>query len=145
LNGVLYFNAFVHGLGELLRYADRNSMAHGREVRLPFLSHELVEFVFSLPAHFKIRQGWTKWLLRQSMKAQLPADIVWRKDKVGFEPPQKQWMQNVRIAEMIQEARRKLVTEKILKEDVLTRPLHPSDAYELNNTDWRYLSAAVII
>jgi len=145
LNGVLYFNAFVHGLGELLRYADRNSMTHGREVRLPFLSHELVEFVFSLPAHFKIRQGWTKWLLRQSMKAQLPADIVWRKDKVGFEPPQKQWMQNVRIAEMIQEARRKLVTEKILKEDVLTRPLHPTDAYELNNTDWRYLSAAIII
>ena len=53
LNGVLYFNSFVHGLEELLRYADRNSMAHSRELRLPFLSHELVEFVFSLPAHFK--------------------------------------------------------------------------------------------
>ena len=35
LNGVLYFNTCMHGLEELLRYADRNSMAHGREVRLP--------------------------------------------------------------------------------------------------------------
>src|ERR1051326_1879748 len=65
LNGVLYFNACTHGLEELLRYADRNSMAHGREVRLPFLSHELVEFLFSLPSNFKIREGWTKWILRQ--------------------------------------------------------------------------------
>ena len=68
LNGVLHFNTQVHGLEELLRYADRNSMAHGCEVRLPFLSHELVEFIFSLPPHFKIRQGWTKWLLRKDME-----------------------------------------------------------------------------
>jgi asparagine synthase (glutamine-hydrolysing) len=145
LNGVLYFNTFVHGLEELLRYADRNSMAHGREVRLPFLSHELVEFVFSLPSNFKIRHGWTKWLLRQSMKEQLPGEIVWRKDKIGFEPPQKQWMQDVRIREMIQEARSKLVREKILKHEVLTKPLQPADAYQPNNTDWRYLSAAAFI
>ncbi|HKC36447.1 MAG TPA: asparagine synthase (glutamine-hydrolyzing), partial [Chitinophagaceae bacterium] len=46
LNGVLYFNTCMHGLEELLRYADRNSMAHGREVRLPFLDHELIEFIF---------------------------------------------------------------------------------------------------
>jgi len=145
LNGVLYFNTFVHGLEELLRYADRNSMAHSREVRLPFLNHELVEFVFSLPAHFKIREGWTKWLLRQSMKEQLPAEIVWRKDKIGFEPPQKQWMQNARIKEMIQEAREKLVREKILNPGVMTKPIQPADAYEANNTDWRYLSAAAFI
>ena len=69
LNGALYFNTCTHGLEELLRYADRNSMAHGREVRLPFFHHELVEFIFSLPSHFKIRNGWTKWLLRK----------VWRK------------------------------------------------------------------
>ena len=98
LNGLLHFNTCVHGLEELLRYADRNSMAHGREVRLPFLSHELVEFVFTLPSHFKIREGWTKWLLRQTMKQQLPEEIVWRKDKVGFEPPQKKWMQDPGVA-----------------------------------------------
>ena len=145
LNGLLYFNTCVHGLEELLRYADRNSMAHGREVRLPFLSHELVEFIFTLPSHFKIREGWTKWLLRKLMDQQLPADIVWRKDKVGFEPPQKQWMQNGKLREMIQEARQKLVKEKILNPGVIAKPIHASSAYETGTDDWRYLTAAFII
>jgi asparagine synthase (glutamine-hydrolysing) len=145
LNGLLHFNTCVHGLEELLRYADRNSMANGREVRLPFLSHELAEFVFTLPSHFKIREGWTKWLLRQSMKRQLPDEIVWRKDKIGFEPPQKKWMQNPTLQEMIQEARKKLVKEKILKAGVMSKPLQPAAAYEANTNDWRYLAAAAII
>jgi asparagine synthase (glutamine-hydrolysing) len=85
----------MHGLEELLRLADRNSMAHGRELRLPFLDHQLVEFLFSLPSHYKIRNGWTKWLLRQDMKDRLPQEIVWRKNKIGFEPPQKQWMNDL--------------------------------------------------
>ena len=145
LNGVLYFNTCVHGLEELLRYADRNSMAHGREVRLPFLNHELVEFIFSLPSHFKIRNGWTKWLLRQSMEQQLPSDIVWRKEKVGFEPPQKQWMQNSKLREMIQEARQKLIKEKILKAETNTKPIHASSAYDTDTDDWKYLTAAYFI
>ena len=145
LNGLLYFNTCVHGLEELLRYADRNSMAHGREVRLPFLSHELVEFVFTLPPHFKIRKGWTKWLLRESMAKNLPAEITWRRDKVGFEPPQKQWMQNKKLREMIQEARQKLVKEKILNPGIITKPIAESSAYETNTNDWRYLTASFFI
>jgi len=145
LNGLLYFNTCVHGLEELLRYADRNAMAHGREVRLPFLNHDLVEFIFSLPSHFKIREGWTKWLLRKSMNQQLPADIVWRKDKVGFEPPQKQWMQNKKLHEMIHEARKKLVTEKILKPEINTKPIRSSSAYEIDTDDWKYLTVAYFI
>jgi asparagine synthase (glutamine-hydrolysing) len=92
LNGALYFNTFVQGLEELLRLADRNSMAHAVEVRLPFLSHELVKFVFTLPPHFKIHQGWNKWLLRKTISPLLPESMAWRKDKVGFEPPQQAWM-----------------------------------------------------
>ena len=145
LNGLLYFNTCVHGLEELLRYADRNSMAHGREVRLPFLNHELVEFIFTLPPHFKIREGWTKWLLRESMAKRLPAEITWRRDKVGFEPPQKQWMQNKKLREMVQEARQKLVKEKILNPGVLTKPIQASSAYETNTSDWRYLTATFFI
>lgn len=142
LNGRLYFNTFIHGLEELLRYADRNSMAHGREVRLPFLSHELVTFIFSLPSSFKIRNGWTKWILRQAMDKKLPDMITWRKDKTGFEPPQQEWMQHPRLQEMIQEAKRKLVKEKILRETVIDKPVEPTDAHHPNPFDWRYLSAA---
>ena len=144
LNGVLHFNTCTHGLEELLRYADRNSMAHGREVRLPFLSHELVEFIFSLPAKFKIRNGWTKWLLRKSMNEKLPEAISWRKDKVGFEPPQLQWMQNNKVQEMIQDAKNKLVNEKILKPEVLNKKIIPRAAHEADNYDWRYLSASLL-
>ena len=144
LNGVLYFNTCIHGLEELLRYADRNSMAHGREVRLPFLSHELVEFIFSLPSGFKIRQGWTKWLLRKAMEKKLPGEITWRKDKVGFEPPQKAWMEDRRVQEAIQEAKRKLVNEKILKPETLNKKIEPKAAHEADNFDWRYLSATIL-
>ncbi|MBC7872701.1 MAG: asparagine synthase, partial [Ferruginibacter sp.] len=142
LNGVLYFNSCTHGLEELLRYADRNAMAHGREVRLPFLSHELVEFIFSLPAHFKIRNGWTKWLLRETMKEKLPAVITWRKDKVGFEPPQKTWMENPQVQDAIREARKKLVGEKILKPELLQQRIQPLASHAADNYDWRYFSAA---
>ena len=142
LNGVLHFNTCTHGLEELLRYADRNSMAHGREVRLPFLNHELVEFVFSLPSRYKIRNGWTKWLLRETMKTHLPESIAWRKDKIGFEPPQKKWMENSRIQEAMQEAKRKLVDQKILNPEVLQKKIKPQAAHDADSYDWRYFSAA---
>jgi len=144
LNGILYFNTRMHGLEELLRYADRNSMAHGLEIRLPFLNHELVEFVFSLPSHFKIRQGWTKWLLRKAMENEMPAEIVWRKDKIGYEPPQREWMQEAGMQEAISHAKEILVKEKILKKEVLSKKNQPHDANAAESYDWRYLSSVML-
>jgi Asparagine synthase (glutamine-hydrolyzing) len=74
-------------------------MAHSREVRLPFLYHELVEFVFRLPSEYKIKNGWTKALLRYSLADVLPAEITWRKNKLGFAPPQKKWEKSKIFAE----------------------------------------------
>lgn len=145
LNGILYYNTFMNGMEELLRYADRNSMAHGVEVRLPFLSHELVEFVFSLPAHFKIREGWTKWLLRMSMEDLLPADITWRRDKTGFEPPQQDWLLDPSLREYIHEARRDLVKAGILDGSVLQKKIQPHEAHAAENHDWRYLVTAACL
>lgn len=144
LNGALYFNTFLYGLEELLRYADRNSMAHGVEVRLPFLSHQLVQFLFSLPPNLKIRNGWTKWLLRTSVNGLLPDNITWRKDKVGFEPPQKAWMMHPQIQEMVQEGKRKLVDNGVLRATALNRKIMPLEANAANNIDWRYLSSTVL-
>jgi asparagine synthase (glutamine-hydrolysing) len=145
LNDILYFNTIELGLEELLRFADRNSMAHGVEVRLPFLQHELVEFVFSLPSQFKIHEGWTKWLLRSAMNKKLPDEIVWRSDKVGYEPPQEQWMKEARMQDYIHEARKKLVDAKILAKKVLEKPIEAKPAYADDNYDWRYLCAAQLI
>jgi asparagine synthase (glutamine-hydrolysing) len=99
LNEALYYHTMKGDLQDLLRFCDRNSMAHSREVRLPFLSHKLVEFLFTLPSHYKINAGWTKFLLRESMKDILPSEITWRKDKIGYEPPQKKWLQSIKNAE----------------------------------------------
>jgi asparagine synthase (glutamine-hydrolysing) len=145
LNDILHFNTAELGLEELLRYADRNSMAHGREVRLPFLDHQLVEFIFSLPSNLKIHDGWTKFLLRKAMDKKLPDEIVWRKDKVGYEPPQLQWMENKVLQEYIHEAKKKLVTAKILQQNVLDKKVNPKAAHADNNYDFRYLCAAQII
>jgi asparagine synthase (glutamine-hydrolysing) len=92
LNQALYHSTFNSGLEKLLRFSDRNAMAFSREVRLPFLSHDLVEFVFSLPTDYKIRNGWTKAILRNSLKEILPPEIAWRKNKLGFQPPEKKWL-----------------------------------------------------
>ena len=142
LNDILYFNTMQQGLGELLHYADRNSMAHGVEIRLPFLSHTLVEFLFTVQSKYKIHNGFTKWLLRDCMKAMLSANTVWRSDKIGFEPPQQQWMQEKVLIEMVVESRRCLVKQGILKQAVETIPVKAKEAYAADYYDWRYLCAA---
>ncbi len=144
LNNILYYNSFENGLQQLLQFADRNSMAHGREVRLPFLQHQLVEYIFSLPPALKIKNGRTKWILRKAMEGLLPAEIAWRKDKIGFEPPQKAWMRNTLVQEYIQEARKKLVNQRILKQSVLDKKIQPHDAYAADNFDWRCMTAAAL-
>jgi asparagine synthase (glutamine-hydrolysing) len=68
---------------ELLMYADKLSMAHSLEVRVPYLDKEVVEYGERLPASFKVRNGAGKWLHREVCKAFLPAAILQRK-KRGF-------------------------------------------------------------
>jgi asparagine synthase (glutamine-hydrolysing) len=76
----------------LLRYEDRNSMAHSVEARVPFLDHRLVEFALGLPDAFKIGAGVTKRVLRAAMSGILPDPIRDRVDKIAFETPEAYWM-----------------------------------------------------
>ncbi len=68
---------------ELLMYADKLSMAHSLEARVPYLDREVVEYAERLPASFKVRNGGGKWLHREVCKAFLPPAILRRK-KRGF-------------------------------------------------------------
>jgi asparagine synthase (glutamine-hydrolysing) len=68
---------------ELLMYADKLSMAHGLELRVPFVDKEIVEYVERLPANLKVRNGSRKWLHRQVCQTYLPGAILRRK-KRGF-------------------------------------------------------------
>jgi asparagine synthase (glutamine-hydrolysing) len=68
---------------ELLMYADKLSMAHGLELRVPFVDKEIVEYVERLPSRFKVRHGSRKWLHRQVCRTFLPESIV-KRPKRGF-------------------------------------------------------------
>ncbi len=139
LNESLYNSTYRSGsIQQLLRYADRNSMAHSREVRLPFLSHELVEFLFTLPAHYKIHDGWTKWIMRETFDI-LPEPIRWRKDKIGYEPPQKNWMENPLIIQKIKTGRNKLVENNILNKKILQRDVKAEEACMIDDNSWGHL------
>ncbi|GAC1484653.1 MAG: asparagine synthase (glutamine-hydrolyzing) [Flavisolibacter sp.] len=144
LNGALYFNTFISGLEDLLRYADRNSMAHSTEVRLPFLDHHLVRFIFDLPSHMKIHGGWTKWLLRKLVEKTLPEDIVWRKDKIGFEPPQKYWMHTKEVQDHIIMGKEKLKGAGILNATAVQKKVKPHNAYAAKSDEWKYWSLSFL-
>jgi asparagine synthase (glutamine-hydrolysing) len=68
---------------ELLMYADKLSMAHSLEVRVPYLDRTVVEYVQRLGAGFKVRNGSRKWLHRRVCERYLPSRILKRK-KRGF-------------------------------------------------------------
>jgi asparagine synthase (glutamine-hydrolysing) len=88
----LYATLTQTSLPNLLRHADRNAMAFSREVRLPFLDHRLVEFVFATPADQKIRGTSTKVMLRNAIGGIVPEEIRNRQDKVGYAAPEVAWL-----------------------------------------------------
>lgn len=137
LQDILYFDLTMGRLPELLRYADRNSMAFGREIRLPYLQANLMELAAGLPSRQKMQQGYTKWVLRDAMKEQLPASIAWQKRKIGYEPPQATWMQDARVKQKIFAARELLVDRGIFQKRYLDRPIGGTGTNQVY--DWRVL------
>lgn len=87
----LRYDLLAGSIIELLKYEDRNSMAFSIESRVPFLFHPMIEYLFRLPMSTKIRDGWTKYILREAMKGILPEKIRRRRSKLGFPAPDKEW------------------------------------------------------
>ncbi len=84
-------------LPKLLRYEDRNSMAHSVESRVPFLTVPFVEFALSLPSAFAISgDGTSKSVLRVALRSLVPDEILERRDKVGFAAPEARWLKSLR-------------------------------------------------
>jgi len=81
-----------YSLPALLHYEDRSSMAHSVESRVPMLDHELATFAVNCRPELKLRNGWTKWILREALKGTLPEPVRTRKTKLGFETPQRSWL-----------------------------------------------------
>jgi len=77
-----------------MRSSDHFTMGIPIEHRFPLLDYRLVEFGLRLPISFLFRNGWTKYILRKAMEPYLPAKIIWRRQKMGFQFPYHQYFQN---------------------------------------------------
>lgn len=86
------FELTVSTLPAFSREVDRNSTSFGIKARAPFLDHRVVEFGFALPPEELMRDGWTKWPLREAVRGIVPDEIVDRRDKQGFSVDQADWM-----------------------------------------------------
>lgn len=80
----------------LMRTGDRNAMNFSIESRMPFADDiHMIESTFMIPSAFKIRQGYSKTLLRQAAEGLVPGEILRRRDKVGFATPESMWFRQV--------------------------------------------------
>lgn len=93
LMGELAQSLTRRGLGWLLRHGDRNSMHFSIEGRVPFLTTDMADFLLGLPEeHLISRHGETKHIFRTAMRGIVPDAILHRRDKIGFETPELEWL-----------------------------------------------------
>lgn len=121
-------------LPRLLRYADRNSMAWSRELRLPFLDLEVVGHAFSSGWRSGLESGWTKEALRRVAARRLPEEIVWRRGKTAYDVPEASWLPQPLVRDRVRLAFKLLQDVGILERDRAV-PVSP----------WRALSLASFI
>lgn len=91
ISALLYRDFHAGILPNILRNFDRASMAHGVEIRAPFMDWRLVTYCFSLPDDTKIKNGYTKAILREGTRGLIPESIRLRTDKIGFNSPLPEW------------------------------------------------------
>lgn len=108
INDTLYSDMQLVLPNDMLMKVDLMSMANSLEVRVPYLDHELVNYVFTLPADFKIRGGARKQILIDTFKNDLPPELLKRK-KQGFEVPLLKWfrgdLKNLITSELLETSR----------------------------------------
>lgn len=95
-------NHFEYKLEHLLKWDDRNSMMFSVESRTPFLDYRLVEYLLEVEDSAKIKDGYTKSLLRRSLKGLLPEEIRLRRDKTGFATPEDVWFAQKAFKDLIE-------------------------------------------
>jgi asparagine synthase (glutamine-hydrolysing) len=129
------------GLPALLRHADRNSMRFSVESRVPFLTPDIANFLFSLPEEFLIsKDGETKSIFRSAMRGIVPNEILDRKDKIGFATPEYDWLK-----EAFRAAPRWLESEKeldFLRQDIIRKKLEQVFSGQIPFTSqvWRWIN-----
>lgn len=92
LSRALFWQTHSFVLPTILRSYDRYGMAASVEIRMPFLDWRVATFAFALPWHSKIRNGFSKAIIRDAAAPFMPHDIAYRRTKIGFNSPIVDWM-----------------------------------------------------
>lgn len=115
-------------LPTLLRTEDRSSMAFSIEARVPLLDHKVVEYGLSLPDHLKIRDGWSKFAVRQAMQGAMPDAVRLRTSKLGFAVPGRSWLARDLRPQVLALLEEPLRCEKYVDPQVVRRWYRSPDA-----------------
>jgi asparagine synthase (glutamine-hydrolysing) len=146
LNRQLYRMFHSTVLPTILRNFDRVSMAHGVEVRMPFMDWRLVTYTMALPDSSKWTDGYSKMIARRAMKNRMPESIRMRRFKAGFNSPMPQWL-NGPLSEWVENllaqripAFSEIVDEKSLEKKI--RSLTAAKAWDWDSAGrvWPYLN-----
>ena len=127
----------------LIYYGDAISMAHSIESRLPFMDYRLVEFAFSLPGEYKIRDGTGKALLREAVRGHVPDAILADRPKLGFVVPIREWFRTQPEATMLPVLLSQRCRERgLFNPQALERALrrHIAGRVDLSNQIFRWLT-----
>ena len=108
VNRVSYLESRCYMLNTLLRDTDSMSMAHGLEVRVPLIDHQLARRILALPGSWKLDVGTPKPLLVHALRGELPDEIVHR-PKRGFTLPFEHWLRDA-LRPVLEESLRKIAT-----------------------------------
>ena len=105
-------------LPHIVRLDDRLYMSASIESRIPFMDYRFVELACQIPPAYKIRDGYTKYLMRRVFDGRMPPEVTWRTDKMGFGAPVGSWAEQF-SREYLMEQIQTAVTQAYFKKDVL--------------------------
>jgi asparagine synthase (glutamine-hydrolysing) len=146
LNRRLYRMFHSTVLPTILRNFDRLSMAHGVEVRMPFMDWRLVTYAMALPDASKSSGGYTKMVARRAMKGRMPESIRMGRRKVGFNSPMPEWLNGPlsgwldKLLDQNVPAFAELVDEKRLRKTVNRLTVSQTWDWESVGRVWPYLN-----
>ena len=109
-------------IGDILLKADKMSMAHSLEVRVPFLDKEVFNVARTIPTKYKVNKSNTKYAMRQAAHRHLP-DMVAEKKKLGFPVPIRIWLKDEKYYNMIKKAFTSEAAEKYFNTDEIVKYL----------------------
>ena len=96
-----FIRHFEHKFEHHLMWADKSGMHFSIEARFPFLDHQLIEKTLATQTDLIIKNGWTKYILREAFEGVMPDKIRLRKSKIGFATPEHQWLRTEKMKNLI--------------------------------------------